>query len=127
MWIGMPKDWPRDDEMIQHWKLQKENEKFERTNNLRLNTVRPLFPRACSLSLSLSLSCPRPSPFSLIHLTFHTKHTKYPHVSFFGGTKPKRDLSQLTRNTQNICLLAGARGAAHAANKTMKYPLYLLY
>ena len=38
--VGMRPEWPQDDdEAIQHWKLQKANEKFERTHNLRLDAV----------------------------------------------------------------------------------------
>ena len=42
--VGMRAEWPQDDdEAIQHWKLQKANEKFERTHNLRLDAVPGLF------------------------------------------------------------------------------------
>jgi proline-specific peptidase len=47
--VGMPAEWPRgDDEAIQHWKLQKANEKFEKTHNLRLDTVPEALQRAYS-------------------------------------------------------------------------------
>jgi len=40
--------WPREDEFIQQWKLQKANEKFERSNNLRLDRVPQALQRAYS-------------------------------------------------------------------------------
>ena len=46
--IGMPADWPREDDFIQQWKLQQANAKFERTNNLRLDYMPQALQRAYS-------------------------------------------------------------------------------